>query len=75
MKHVKCICDSLEAVRIAILVGFAAMCFSAMASDCGLQGMERDTTQREEFFCVHETAPQFPGGDMALMKYLQENVS
>lgn len=74
MKHEKFICDRLEAVKIVLLVGFVAMCFSATGSDCGHQRMERDTTQSVVFSCVHETMPQFPGGEAALMKYLQENV-
>jgi len=33
-------------------------------------------TNREEIFCYHvEQMPQFPGGEIALMKYLNKNVN
>ena len=71
MKHGKINFDSLRAFKSALLVGFTAMCFSAMASDYGVQHQERDSNQ---VFIDYEQMPQFPGGETALMKYLQENI-
>lgn len=74
MKHWNFIFHSLGAIRIALLVCCAVMCFSAVASDSGHQSHDRDTTQSEVFSCIHETMPLFPGGEAALMKYLEENI-
>ena len=71
MKHRKSDFDSSRAIKVALLACFAFMCFPAMASDCGARDREQDSTQ---IFIDVEQMPQFPGGETALMKYLQENV-
>lgn len=71
MKRGKFNFDSLRTLKAALLVCVASMCFSAMASDCGVQSLEHDSTH---VFPIYEQMPQFPGGEAALMKYLQENM-
>lgn len=64
----------LAVARVAVLVSFVAMTFSAMASSHYASCQVRDTTGRVEVFADPEQMPMFPGGEAALMKYLQENV-
>ena len=59
---------------MAVLVSFVAMTFSVMASSQDQSVRENDTTERAEVFIDYEQQPQFPGGEAALLKYLQENV-
>lgn len=63
---------SLRVFKIALIVCLASMCFSAMASDSGVQILEQDST--EVFIDYGDIMPQFPGGEAALFKYLQEKV-
>ena len=74
MKHGKFNFDSLRAFKAALFVGFLAISFPVLASDNGVQGMDRDTTQMEEVFICTETPPSFRGGYDAMQKFLQENV-
>ena len=109
MKQAEFNINSVAVVKIAVLVSFVAMTFSALASSHGAHGLARDSVNREvviedpdqmprlpvkpEPFVVYppkavrdslestdkifysvEQMPQFPGGEAALMKYLQENV-
>ena len=64
----------LAVVRVAVLVSFVAMTFSANASNPNASCQVRDTTGRVEVFADPEQMPMFPGGETALLKYLQENV-
>ena len=74
MKHVKFNIDSLKAIRIVSLLSLALLSFSAMASENDIKCHNRDTTSVKEVFIASDQMPQFPGGEAALMKYLQENV-
>jgi len=38
------------------------------------EGIEIEEEDDEEFFMVVENMPEFPGGDLGLMKYIQKNV-
>ena len=71
MKRGKFNFDSLRAFKAALLVGLASMCLPALASDCGAQRQEQDSTR---VFIDYEQMPQFRGGQAALMKFLQENI-
>jgi len=64
----------LAVARVAVLVSFAAMTFSAMASSPNALCQVSDTTGKVEIFADPEQMPMFRGGEAALMKYLQENV-
>ena len=109
MKQAEFNINSVAVVKIAVLVSFVAVTFSALASSHGAHGLARDSVNREvviedpdqmprlpvkpepfvvyppkavrdslestdRIFCSVEPMPQFPGGEAALMKYLQENV-
>lgn len=74
MKQAKFNINSLAVAKMAVLVSFAAMTFSVMASSQDHSVRENDTTERAEVFIDYEQQPQFHGGEAALLKYLQENV-
>lgn len=60
--------------RVAVLMSCVAMTFSAFASSPNASCQVSDTTGKVEIFDDPEQMPMFPGGEAALMKYLQENV-
>ena len=65
---------SLALSSLSAMAGNSALS-EAMMSSYSSPSQVCDTTQRTEIFgMIHETMPQFRGGDRALMKYLQENV-
>ena len=64
----------LAVARVAVLVSFVAMTFSAFASSPNASCQVRDTTGKAEVFADPEQMPMFPGGESALLKYLQENI-
>lgn len=65
---------SLVAVKIAVTAIFVAMSISAMASSHDGLAHVNDTTKKTLVFVDYEQGPQFRGGNVALMKYLQANV-
>ena len=65
---------SLAVAKIAMLVSFVAMTFSAFASNPNASCQVNDSTGKVEVFADPEQQPYFPGGETALLKYLQENV-
>lgn len=74
MKQAEFNINSLAVAKMAVLISFVAMTFSVMASSQDHSVRENDSTERAEVFIDYEQQPQFPGGEAALLKYLQENV-
>ena len=74
MKHGRFIFGSRGVVKVVTLVAFAAMCYPVMASDNVVQSLDSDTTRKENIFVDYESQPSFRGGDVAMVKFLQENV-
>lgn len=74
MKQIEFNIDSLVVVKIAVLVSFVAMTFSAFASNSNSLCQVSDTTGKVEIFADPEQQAYFPGGETALLKYLQENI-
>ncbi len=74
MKQIEFNINSLVIVKIAVLVSFAAMTFSAFASNSNSICQVSDTTGKVEIFADPEQQAHFPGGETALLKYLQENI-
>ena len=74
MKQIEFNIDSLMVVKLAVLVSFAAMTFSASASNSNSICQVSDTTGKVEIFADPEQQAHFPGGEAALLKYLQENI-
>ena len=67
--------DLVRAIMVAVLLMIALASPVAIASSNAAHAFDRDTTSRhEEIFINPEQMPQFPGGETALLKYLQENV-
>ena len=64
----------LAVAKVAVLMSFVAMTFSAFASSPKASCQVRDTTGKVEIFADPEQMPMFPGGETALLKYLQENI-
>lgn len=64
----------LAVAKVAVLMSFVAMTFSAFASSPNASCQVRDTTGKVEIFADPEQMPMFPGGETALLKYLQENI-
>ena len=74
MKQIEFNINSVAVAKMAVLMSFVAMTFSAMASNPNASCQVSDTTGKVEIFADPEQMPMFPGGEAALMKYLQENV-
>ena len=74
MKHGILNIDMMKAIRGFVLLSLVLTTLSAMASSQDHSVRENDTTERAEVFIDYEQQPQFRGGRVALMKYLQENV-
>lgn len=74
MKQAEFKINSVAVAKIALLVSFVAMTFSAFASNSNSICQGSDTTGKVDIFVDYEQMPSFRGGYDALMKYLQENV-
>ena len=74
MKQAEFKINSLAIAKIAVLLRFVAMTFSAFASNSNSLCQVSDTTGKVEIFADPEQQPHFPGGETALLKYLQENI-
>ena len=74
MKHGKLNIDKMRAIRVAVLLSVVMTSLSAIASNRGAYGLARDSVGGEVVFVDYEQQPQFPGGETALLKYLQENI-
>ncbi len=74
MKQAEFNIGSVTVAKIAVLVSSAAMTFSAFASNSNSLCQVSDTTGKVEIFADPEQQPHFPGGETALLKYLQENI-
>jgi TonB family protein len=74
MKQAEFNISSVAVAKIAVLVSFVAMTFSALASNLIASCQVNDSTGKVEIFADPEQQPYFPGGETALLKYLQENV-
>ena len=66
--------SSVAVAKVAVLMSFVAMTFSALASNLIASCQVNDSTGKVEIFADPEQQPYFPGGETALLKYLQENV-
>lgn len=64
----------MRAIRVAVLLSVVMMSISAIASSRGAYGLARDSVGGDDIFVDYEQQPQFPGGETALLKYLQENI-
>ena len=74
MKQAEFNISSVAVAKIAVLVSFVEMAFSAFASNPIALCQVSDTTGKVEVFADPEQQPHFPGGETALLKFLQENV-
>ena len=74
MKQAEFKISSVAVTKIAVLVSFVAMTFSAFASNLIASCQVNDLTGKVEIFADPEQQPYFPGGETALLKYLQENI-
>ena len=74
MKHGKLNIDMIRAIRVAVLLCVVMTSISAIASNRGAYGLARDSVGGDDIFVDYEQQPQFPGGETALLKYLQENI-
>ncbi len=74
MKHGKLKIDMMRAIRVAVLLSVVMTSISAIASNRGAYGLARDSVGGDDIFVDYEQQPQFPGGETALLKYLQENI-
>ena len=74
MKHGKLNIDMMRAIRVAVLLSVVMTSLSAIASNRGAYGLARDSVGGDDIFVDYEQQPQFPGGETALLKYLQENI-
>ena len=74
MKHGKLKIDMMRAIRVAVLLSVVMTSLSAIASNRGAYGLARDSVGGDDIFVDYEQQPQFPGGETALLKYLQENI-
>ena len=74
MKHGKLKIDMMRVIRVAVLLSVVLTSLSAIASNRGAYSLARDSVGGEVVFVDYEQQPQFPGGETALLKYLQENI-
>jgi len=74
MKQAEFNIGSVTVAKVAVLVSFVAMTFSALASNLIASCQVNDSTGKVEIFADPEQQPYFPGGETALLKFLQENV-
>ena len=74
MKHGKLNIEMMRAIRVAVLLSVVLTSISAIASNRGAYGLARDSVGGDDIFVDYEQQPQFPGGETALLKYLQENI-
>ena len=59
---------------IAAVICLALTGFSASASVLGIHGQVSDTISQKDIFSEPYLTPQFPGGDAALIKFINENI-
>ena len=65
----------MRAIKFVVFLMIALASPAAIASGKADHPLDHDTTSRhEDIFIDTEQMPQFPGGETALLKYLQENV-
>ena len=74
MKYGKLKIDMMRVIRVAVLMSVVMTSLSAIASNRGAYGLARDSVGGEVVFVDYDQQPQFPGGETALLKYLQENI-
>ena len=74
MKHDKLNIEMMRAIRVAVLLSVVLTSISAIASNRGAYGLARDSVGGDDIFVDYEQQPQFPGGETALLQYLQENI-
>ena len=74
MKHGKLKIDMMRVIRVAVLLSVVLTSLSAIASNRGAYSLARDSVGGDIIFVDYEQQPQFPGGETALLKYLQENI-
>ena len=68
MKQAEFKISSVAVTKIAVLVSFVAMTFSALASNLIASCQVNDSTGKVEIFADPEQQPYFPGGETALLK-------
>lgn len=65
----------MRATKVAVFLSLVLLpSLSTAASNRGASGFASDTVSDTEIFINPHQMPQFPGGERALMKFLQENV-
>lgn len=74
MKHGTINIKMMRAIRVAVLLSVVLTSISAIAFNRGAYGLARDSVGGEVVFVDYEQQPHFPGGETALLKYLQENI-
>ena len=75
MKRSQLYINLMRAIKFVVLLMIALASPVAIASSKADHALDHDTTSRhEEIFIDTEQMPQFPGGETALLKCLQENV-
>lgn len=75
MIQVFCNISLLKKVRFTVLVGFALTSLTALAFDNANRSNTCDTTsEHEKIFVNPESWPRFPGGEDALMQFIQDNI-
>ena len=75
MKRSQLYINLMRAIKFVVFLMIALASPAAIASGKADHPLDHDTTSRhEDIFIDTEQMPQFPGGETALLKYLQENV-
>ena len=74
MKLGKVNIDMMRAIKFVVFLSLVLSSLSTAASNRGATGFASDTVSNTEIFINPHQMPQFPGGERALMKFLQDNV-
>lgn len=74
MRHVKDICNELGAMRVALVVSVVLTSLACVAAEYSNQNSARNVQEKQDVYRSVEQMPQFPGGEAALMKYLQSQI-
>ena len=74
MKLGKVNIDMMRAIKFVVFLSLVLSSLSTAASNRGATGFVSDTVSNSEIFINPHQMPQFPGGERALIKFLQENV-
>ena len=74
MKLGKVNIDMMRAIKVVVFLSLVLSSLSTAASNLGASGFASDTVSNSEIFINPHQMPQFPGGERALIKFLQENV-